>query len=269
MKRLIPLLLLLFFLSLLSNRTRRAPWYEQWVWNAASPLTHLLAWTKTKTGSGWDHYIHLAGVAKENEALRNANQELKLKLMSLQAVQQENSRLAQLLELKQIQRPQGIAARVIAFDPNSEFRTIQIDKGSRDGIKSDLPVVALGGLVGRVGPVFKRSAHVLLIVDPASHVDVVAPRSQVRSLLSGSGLLSHAELRHGYFLTQLEYLKKETDIAVGDTVMTSGLDRLYPAGIVVGTLTNLKRDHYGVFLKAEVLPAVDFSKLKEVLVLGD
>lgn len=246
----------------------RAPWYEQWAWNLVSPITSLFAWVKANVKELGDHYLFLAGAAKESEQWQNKWLAARQKLVQLEELEQENERLTRLLELQQNQWPSGIAARVVAFDPRSEFRVIRIGKGSADGIRSDLPVVALDGLVGKVGPVFKRDALVLLLVDPASFVDGVDSRSQVRCLLSGSGLLSHAELKHGYFLTRLEYLEKKSDVLLGDTIVTSGLDGLYPKGILVGTVTHLVTDGEGLFLKADLLPAVDFTKLKEVLVLG-
>lgn len=268
-KRLIPLLLLLFFLSLLSTQTRRAPWYEQWGWNIFSPVTRLFSFFQSKTKALGRQYLFLVHVAQDNEELRSQTQVFKQERVTFKELKQENDRLARLLELKQNRWPTGLTARVIGFDPRSEFRVIQIDKGMDHGVQPDMPVLALAGLVGKVGPVFKRAAAVLLIVDPASFVDGVVQRSQVRCLLGGTGLLRHAELKHDYLLSRLEYLNKGSDVVIGDTVVTSGLDGLYPKGILLGTLTRVVVDRYGLFLKADVLPAVDFSQLREVLVLKE
>lgn len=266
-RRLLPIVLLLFFLSLLSTKTRRAPWYEQWTWNAIAPLTSLLAWAKRGTQQIWRHYFFLVDVTKENERLRQEFATLRQRLETFQTLTQENRQLKLLLGLKEQHWPKAIAARVIAFDPRSEFRVVRIDRGSQNGIRSHQPVVTLEGLVGQIGPVFTKDALVLLIVDPASHVDVLVQRNQLRGLLSGSGWLRHVELKHGYFLTHLEYLKKESDLQVGDTLITTGLDRLFPQGILVGTVTTVRRDRSGLFLAADVLPAVDLTKLQHVLVL--
>lgn len=266
-KILLPLFLALFFLSLLSAKTLRAPWYEQWVWSALSPVVTLFSGIKQGSLYLWNHYLYLTDTTFENEALRGEVARLKGSLSQLQELKQENDRLTRLLELKPNRFPKSIAARVIAFDPRSEFRTIRVNKGSRDGVVPNLPVVAAQGLVGKVGPVFGHDAYVLLVVDPSSHVDVMVQRPAVRTLLSGSGLLKHTRLKHGYFLTQLEYLKKESDVAAGDVVVTSGLDQLYPPGIMVGAIESVEKDREGLFLEARVLPAVDFSKLREVLIL--
>lgn len=178
----------------------------------------------------------------------------------------ENERLKNLLDLKQKNSSKAIAARVMAFDPRAEFKSIRIDKGSRQGIASDMPVVAPGGLVGKVGPVFKDEALVLLIVDPASFVDCLVNRSRVRGLLVGDGTIPNTDFKPG-FLTRLEYLKKESDIQAGDSLITSGLDRLYPKGILVGEIQTVEKDPLGLFQKAKVVTSVDFSGLEEVLVL--
>ena len=123
------------------------------------------------------------------------------------------------------------------------------------------------GLVGRVGPVFKHDAIVLLIIDPASHLDVMVQRTQVRSLLSGLGGVRYPALEHLQFLTRMEYMKKESEIALQDMIVTSGMDQLYPAGILVGSVEAIKLGPQGIFMRADVLPAVDFSKVKEVLIL--
>ncbi|MDP2599654.1 MAG: rod shape-determining protein MreC [Deltaproteobacteria bacterium] len=257
--------LVLFFASLLSGRVRRAPWYEQWAWNAVSPVVSVFSWVSHGTGDVWRHYIYLAGTAKKNELLTREVERLRQNTAVLEELRQENKRLQKLLGLARESFPESVAAQVIAFDPAAEFKTIVINKGGDDGIQSDMPVVSTAGLVGKVGPVFNRHALVLLIVDPASSVDVLDLRSRVRGILSGRG--KNTELRPGYFLSRLEYVKQTSDIQEGDTLVTSGLDRLFPKGIAVGTIHKIIKGKYGIFTDAEVVPMVDFSQLEEVLVL--
>lgn len=261
--------LALFFISFLSGRFQRAPWYEQWAWNVVSPAVKVFFSIKSAGRSLWGHYFYLVGVARENETLQQKLLYFLQRQVSFDELDRENKRLTALLELKQLRWPQGVAARVVAFDPQSEFKSIRIDKGAKDGIQFDMPVIAREGLVGKVGPVFKNDALVLLIVDPANFVDVVVERSGFRALLRGSGFLKQAELQHGIFLTILEYLKKQSDIQPKDLIITSGLDGLYPKGVVVGELEALEKDPYGLFLKGKVRPIVDFTLLKEVLVLKE
>jgi rod shape-determining protein MreC len=261
----VPLFLALFFISLLSSKTRRAPWYEQWAWNVVSPVTSILSWSTKGTKKFLNHYLYLIGVEKENERLLKEVGLLRQKTLTLDERASENERFRELLELKRTHWPDSIAAQVIAFDPLSEFKSLRINKGFKDGVETDMPVVALEGLVGKVGPVFANDALILLIVDPSSSVDVLIERSRVRGLLAGHAKKTH--LRPGYFLSRLEYLKQTSDIQAGDWVMTSGLDRLFPKGILVGTVESLVNNRFGIFIEAEVVPTVDFTQLEEVFVL--
>lgn len=266
-KWLAPVLLILFFLSLLSGTKRKASWFQQWLWNTVAPISFVLSWAKGGVSNIWHHYIYLVHAAENNEVLLKEVGEFQQKFYSLKEVEQENKRLLNLLELKQSQWSEGIVARVISFDPRFEFKSIRIDKGEKEGVLPDMPVISLEGLVGRVGPVFRGDAVVLLIIDPASHVDVFVQRSRLRALLRGQGFMKHAELGHAFFLTSMEYLKKKSDIQVSDVIFSSGMDGLYPKGVPVGVVESVEPSSAGIFLKASVQPLVDFSKLEEVIIL--
>lgn len=262
----LPLFLALFFISLLSSGKRRASWYEQWILNTFSPLTKIFSGIAGGSGNLWHHYIYFVGLSKEAQDLRRNNEVLRQKLVIFGELQKENLRLHSLLNLKQNYFPEGVAAKVVALDPHAEYKSLRINKGSKDGIAADMPVVAGAGLVGKIGPVFKKEAVVLLMVDPASHIDVVVSRSRLRGLLTGVGSSKTVEVRPS-FLTRLEYLKNTSDISPADWVVTSGLDGLFPKGILVGEVAKIRKDPSGIFLTAHVAPAVDFGALEEVLVL--
>ncbi len=264
-KRLVPLLIALFFLSLFSNLQRRSSWFEQWAYTLVYPFQVTADWISGGIGNLWHHYFFLVGAAVENERLQKTIQELHTKLVAMDEVQGENTRLHEILQLQEVLAPKGVAARVIAFDPRAELKSITIDKGSADGVAPNLPVMATAGLVGRVGPVSSRTSQVLLLLDPNSVVDVILSRSRVRALLVGAS--QKTELRPGFLLTELEYLRRMSDIQPGDEVVTSGLDTLYPKDLVVGIVGEIFPEKYGIFQKATVIPHVDFSQLEEVLVL--
>ena len=266
---LLPFVLLLLFLSFVTSKARQASWYEQAIWNVVSPGTTLFSKIKNGFQNTWHRYFYLVSVTGENERLKKQLVQFEQVKATQDELNQENERLRKILELQSKINRHGIVASVVAFDPQSQFKSIRIDRGFKDGVKPNMPVVALEGLVGRVGPVFKGDALVLLIADPASYVAVEISRSQLRSILSGQGSKKHLELRHDFFLTRMEYLKKNSDIEIDDRLVTSGLDQLYPAGILVGTVTDVDRDPHGIFARADVLPAEDFTKLKEVIILQD
>lgn len=263
----IPFLVALFFISLLTTKPQRASWHEQWTWNILSPATMIFSWVGDSAGNIWNHYLFTVGAAKRAEVLETEVALLKQKESEFQEIAEENRRLHALLKLQKEEWPHSVAAKVVAFDPRAEFRSIRIDKGEEEGVRPNMPVVSAGGLVGKVGPVFKNEAIVLLVVDPANTIDVLVQRSRVRALLAGDGLTQNTVLKPGYFLSKLEYVKRFSDVQAADKIVTSGLDKLFPKGILVGEVESVENNRYGIFLEAKVVPSVDFSRLEEVLVL--
>jgi rod shape-determining protein MreC len=185
--------------------------------------------------------------------------------MRLEEALQENARLAALLDYRKSFERTTVVARVIANDPRAEFKSITIDRGSADGIPLLAPVVGPRGLVGKVGTVGSHEARVLLINDPNSAVDAFVQRSRVRGLIVGSAW--RTELKAGYYLTRLEYLKRTSDIQEGDIVVTSGFDRVFPPGIPIGTVHDISASRYGVFSEASVVPFENLAELTEVMVV--
>ena len=152
-QHLLPLFLVLVFLSLFSNLQRRSGWFGQWMFNWAAPFQKVAVWFSGGVSDTWNHYFLLVGAAKENDLLKQKIEELQKQGIATQEIKSENERLHSLLNLPEASAFKKIVSRVIAFDPRAEFKTIMIDKGSDHGIRPNLPVVAAAGLVGRVGPV--------------------------------------------------------------------------------------------------------------------
>lgn len=229
------------------------------------PLFMATAWVENGISSIWNRYIHLTHVSVENEQLRSEVTRLQSEVQALSEARAENARLRETLAMAAPWAAHPIAARVIAAHPHHTIQTIVIDRGWADGITRDRPVMAAGGLVGRVRILTEHTATVLLITDPNSSVDVMDERSRVRGLLVGA--LRATELRRPISLTQLEYVSHDSDVQEGDTVITSGMDGLYPKGLPVGRVHELNKDEFGLFEEAWVVPLADMSRLEEVVVL--
>lgn len=215
----------------------------------------------------WHHYFALVDLSKKMENLEAALKSERQKNVELGELRQENLRLVKIFKLEPQSYPKKIVARVVGNDPSLEFKTVRINKGKVDGVRSDMPVVVPEGLVGRVGPVYKKEAIVLLLVDPSHYVDVLVQRSRLRGLLRGSGFVQQADLQSSALLSRLEYLERGSDVQEKDRLITSGLDRLYPKGIYVGDVEKVERSRFQLFTNALVVPSVDFTKLEEVIVL--
>ncbi len=148
-------------------------------------------------------------------------------------------------------------AQIIGKDPSNWFKTIIIDKGTDDGIKENQAVVTHQGVVGHIIEVTPKAAKVLLISDQNSSVAVIIQDNRTEGIMLG--------MQHGR--CKIDYLTRTAEIHEGDMVITSGLGGIFPKGLRVGAVTQIKKKSYGLFQDAEVHPFVDFSKLEEVLII--
>jgi len=193
----------------------------------------------------------------QNERLKTENGFLKQRLNEITEVSQENTRLKNLLSFKQKSAYRLIAARVIGRSTDSWSSVIIIEKGSYHGIKRGMAVLGTSGLAGRVMETSDSSAKIMLINDPNLGVSAIVQRSRQEGLVSGT-LSSFLIMR---------YLPKESDIQVGDTVITSGLTEAYPKGLMIGAVLELGEEFSGLSRYAVIKPAADLSNLEEVFVI--
>lgn len=205
-----------------------------------------------------ENYDTLSGFKAENERLRKRVQALEVEKQKLLEAEATNQRLNQLLDFRSHLPSKPILASIIANSANNWFQSCQLDKGSADGIRKGMAVVTPLGVVGQVVAVTPRTAKVLLLTDPNSGVDVLVQRTRSRGIVSGS-------LENG---TVLKYLKRSEDIQAGDRLITSGMDGVFPKGMMVGIVTKVRKQHLGLFQFIEVLPAVQSERVEEVLVVA-
>jgi len=202
-------------------------------------------------------YIWLKNLRGENESLKREIAELQSRVTSYQEAYVENQRLRRLLDFKTSTMAETIPAQVIVHDLTGWFQTLMVDKGFRDGIASDMPVVNDEGVIGHVLDVSDRYSRVLLITDQGSAVDAIDQRNRVRGILCGkdaNGCL-------------LKYIRGNLDIKEGDLVITSGKDGIYPKGLRLGVVHAIYKDPVDLFQKIDVKPLVRLSALEEVLII--
>lgn len=203
-------------------------------------------------------YVNWLDLKSEYEALKERVVELEAERNRLLEAEATNRRLRELLEFR-AQLPSGsITAAVIANSASTWFRSCLLDKGSADGVRKGMAVVTSLGVVGQVVSVTSRTAKVLLLTDPNSGVDVVIQRSRARGIVAGS-------LDDGLVM---KYVKRSEDIQEGDRLITSGLDGVFPKGLVVGTVNRVRKRNFGLFQLVGVSPAVVSSQIEEVLVVS-
>ncbi len=204
-----------------------------------------------------------AGVGRVIRAARvNRNLEDKLELLSrrvvrLQEVERENKTLRDLLQLKRKGSFQGVAARVIGRDVRHWYQSVLIDKGLLEGVRLESAVVSGQGVVGKVIEAAPHSSRVLLIVDQNSRVGGVVQDSRLSGIVEGFSTRS----------CRINYLPRRSRIEAGELVLSSGLGRIYPPGLLIGTIRRVYPEKFGLYQYADLEPATDFDRLEEVLVL--
>ena len=205
-----------------------------------------------------ENYDTLTGFRTENERLRKRIQNLEVERQKLLEAEATNRQLKQLLDFRSHLPAGAITAAIIANSAASWFQSCQIDKGSADGVRKGMAVMTPLGVVGQVVAVTPRAAKVLLLTDPNSGIDVLVQRTRSRGIVSGS-------LENG---TVLKYMKRSEDVQEGDRLITSGMDGVFPKGMMVGTVIKVRKQRIGLFQFVEVLPAVQSPRTENVLVVA-
>jgi rod shape-determining protein MreC len=206
--------------------------------------------------TSWDDYLALQSVRSDNEQLRREVAQLQVALQQQRALAQQSRTLVELLQLREQTPLETVAAAVIAGSASPDFRTLTIDKGSADGLRPDMAVIAPAGVVGRIITPSARAAKVQLLIDRNAAAGVIVERSRAQGVVEGTG----GSLR-------LNYLSGTADVKTGDVVSTSGIDGIYPKGFVVGQIESVERAA-GSFGTIVVRPTVDFSSIEAVLVVA-
>lgn len=209
-------------------------------------------------GHVWGNYIALRGVHAENEGLRRRVADLEVALQQEHALAARSQQLQKLMDLKSQATVPTLAAEIIAGNPDPVMRTVTIDRGSADGVQADMAVIAPGGVVGRViGPVAMHAARVQLIIDRNAAAGALIERTRAGGMVVGAE--ANPPLR-------LELVSNLADVQVGDSVVASGVDGIFPKGYLIGRVELADRSG-GLYWRITVRPAVDFSSLEEVLVV--
>jgi rod shape-determining protein MreC len=208
--------------------------------------------------TGFVHdYFDLVNVRHENLQLKEQVAALEGQRTRLAELEVENRHLSDLLELREVLAMQAVAARVIGADATEQSSTLILSEGSNDGLRRDMPVISTEGVVGKLIAVAPNASRVLLINDHDSGLDAFDQRSRARGIIAG---LLNGDLT-------MKYVDRTEDVKPGDSVVTSGMDGIFPRGLLVGQITRVSQEGPGLFLNVDIRPAADFRKLEHVLIL--
>lgn len=250
---------LLAHLLLISTQVDRdgATLFERMVFAVMGEVQRATSWVFGGFSATWTHYVALQGVQSENVRLRDELAQLEVKLQEQRALALRGERLQALLGLQQQVVGRTLVADIVAGDATSWFRTVTINRGTSDGVAADLAVISPHGVVGRViGQPSPRAARVQLLVDRNAAAGALIERSRAGGVIVGDD---------GVWL-RMEYVSNLADVQVGDVVVSSGLDGVYPRGLKIGEVVLAERGA-GLYRQIRVKPSVEFSSLEEVLVV--
>jgi rod shape-determining protein MreC len=238
------------------------PLAEGFVRIVFTPIERVVSKLTYSIGDVFSSITKVMTVYRDNERLRQQVDQLQQSTLTLNELNAENQRLQVMLDYrKNTPQFEMVTATVIAREPGTWFNTIVINKGSDQGLTKDMSVITPKGLVGHIVTIYGNSAKVMLILDPRSAVGglVQRPESRVAGIVVGQ-VQNNTEPR-------MVNLARESDVIKGDSIITSGLGGIFPKGILIGEITDVKNEAGGLLKYAEIKTAVDFSKLEEVFVI--
>jgi len=227
-----------------------------WAVGAITPFERGLVWIENGTGNIWHSYFYLRGVRAENRQLKQEIEQMRLEQVRLSQDAEQARRLQTLLAFKEQYISKTVAAQVIGSGGSDLSRVIYIDKGESSGVRRDMAVITSDGVVGKVLMVYPSVAQVLLINDQSSGVGVILEKSRLQGVLRGT---ANGEV-------VLERVMSDEQVPVGENVLTSGGDQIFPKGLPIGTIAKVGSGK-DLFLNIRIKPAANLSKLEEVLVL--
>jgi len=238
------------------NTRRGVPMLEAATFGAFAEVQRATTSVVGGVQDSWENYFALQQVRGENERLQQEVGQLRVQMQQERALAQQSRSLQQLLDLRSSLEVDTTGANVIGAGASAEFRTMTLDKGTGDGLRPDMAVISPSGVVGRVIMPTRRASKLQLLIDRNAAAGALVERSRAQGIIVGTGT---DRLR-------MDYVSGTADVKVGDRIITSGIDGIYPKGFVVGQIESIDRGS-GEFSGIIVRPAVDFSGLESVLVV--
>jgi rod shape-determining protein MreC len=223
----------------------------------AAPFQDLATRAVNAAEGIWRDYVFLVSVSRENEQLKQELGQALQGNIQQRELELENNRLRELLGFKRSLPGPAIAAEIIGKDPSAWFKSVIVDKGQLDGLQRGLPAVTSLGVVGQIVETSNHQSRLMLIIDRNSAADALVQRTRARGIVKGT---SGDEC-------YLDYVLYEDDVRIGDLVISSGFDGVYPKGLLIGTVTAVNFQGSDFFKQVKITPAVDFDKIEEVLVV--
>jgi rod shape-determining protein MreC len=255
-------LVLLLVLVLFSLPTQTMSKFKLAISSLFLPLFGLAASTQQLGEKAGNAVVPRKELLRENEQLKREIDQFKLERSQAEAIWRENLQLRQLVGWQKKQPGRYKLARVIARDPANWWRAVQIDLGSRDGVRENLPVRTLEGLIGKVFAVGATRSQVLLLGDPNLRVGASIPETRETGVVF-AGASNPLENN----MVDLGYLSRSSGVKTGQNVVTSGDGGVFPKGIPIGQIVDVRQADNGLTTEARVKLAAKMNMIEEVWVV--
>ena len=235
---------------------REHAWWSGLVLDVAVPVQRMVAMPFDLFRGGWEEYVSLVDVNRENEQLRDRLAAIEDENLQLREALVESGRLERIAEMRDSFDIPMLPATLVGLDSSTWFRSALLDRGRNHGVHSGMPLISERGLVGIVTATSRNAAKGMLLPDRQTAIDAVVQRSRTRGIARGLGES-----------LVFEFSGSDADVAVGDVMITSGLGGVYPKGLRIGRVTSIEVADGQLVSRADVESAVDFGRLEQVFVM--
>lgn len=230
---------------------------RSWTMTIVTPIQSAFGYVTDSVASVWNGYFDLRGVSERNATLEAENAALLAEIEAARVAAAENDRLRQALELRPQLKYESVVAEVVSRDATAWFKRLVVNKGSQDGVRVNMPVVTADGLVGRTTQVGPFACQIQLITDE---------HAGVGGRLTASRAVGEVEGR-GDGNCRLKSISSLYDVNENEPILTSGLDRLYPAGILIGYVTSVAKGAGATPQDITVKTSADLDRVEVVMIL--
>ena len=243
--------------SATANGGRELPWWQAVVLEVTAPVERIVSAPVDGIREFFDSYVDLIGAKAENRRLRRRIAEIESENLQFREALVASGHLARVASMRDEIEIPLLPAEVVGLDVAPWFRSVLVDRGEEHGVKPGFPVVTHEGVVGTVTATSSHAAKTMLVLDRQSSIDAVVQRSRARGVVRGVGKDR----------LEFEFVVRDSDVTTGDEIVTSGLGGVYPKGLRIGRVTELREAGGRLTTTGIVEPAVDLGQIEQVFVM--
>lgn len=236
---------------------RELPWWQGLVLEIVAPVQQLVSVPVTAVRRVWDRYVNLIDIGVENESLLARVAALEEINLQYQEALVASGHLQRIAAMRDDFEVPMLPAQVVGLDISLWFRSVVVDRGSNHGVNAGNPIITNNGVAGLITVASHHAAKAMLLLDRQSAVDGVVQRSRTRGVVRGNG---SGKL-------EFEFVARDGDVNTGDVILTSGLDAIYPKGLRIGEVGEIRERGSDLIQTAILTPAVDFERLEQVFIM--